>query len=214
VPADRRLARHAARVLALATVVVGTAAAQQPPSPPDSAGRPVGTARAAPVVGMLAGAVVGAASGAQLAGSPEAWGRTWGGYGRRLADQVGFLTVEETVRRSTIALTGWRTAEEPCGTARGALAARPRPDLGLLTALRCGVDRTFTARNRAGASRPNLPVVGGIVAGTAASLAWRPEGRAGGSDAIAFVATRLAISFGATIVARTVTEVVRSRRPH
>jgi hypothetical protein len=214
-------AQTARRTFALALVTAAAAAAQPAREGSERAARSHPTAvddttavgrRAAPMLPMLAGAVVGAATGAQIGGSPEVWGRTWGGYGRRLADQAGFLAVEETVRRSTIALTGWRTAEEPCGTAPGTSPMRPRADIGLGTALRCGVDRTFTARARDGARRPNLPVIGGLVAGTAASLTWRPEGRAGGGDAVGFVATRLAISFGATIVARATSEVLRSRR--
>jgi hypothetical protein len=56
----------------------------------------------------------------------------------------------------------------------------------------------------------NLPLVVGIVGGTMASLAWRPEGRSSGAKARNFVATRLAISVGVPVMLRMVTELRRS----
>ena len=144
-------------------------------------------------VALLSAAGTAAATGAQLVGSPTAWPRTAGGFGRRLADQAGFIVVEESLRDGLRALTGWRGDERPCA-----------PDVTRLVP--CAAARVFTAHDRAGVPRPNLPLVAGIVGATAASLAWRPEGRTGGRTALTFVATRLAISFGATVATRAVRE--------
>ncbi len=206
----RPLAPLFASTLAAFAVAVALPAQRAPvdPRPP----RPLTEPSVWVEGGMLAGLALSVAAGSQVVDSPTAWPSTWPGYGRRVADQVGFLAVEETVRRSTLALTGWRGAREPCGTPPGTPSTGARRDLGTGAIIGCALGRTFVARAGDGTRRPNLPVLGGIVAGTAASLAWRPEGRAGGTSALAFAATRLALSLTGAVASRAVTEFVRSRR--
>jgi hypothetical protein len=149
-------------------------------------------------VPMLAGGAVLAALGGQIIQSPTAWPRTAGGFfARRLGDQAGFVIVEETLRSATLRLTGWEADGRPCEVDWVRLAP-------------CAAVRAFGAHTEDGRRRVNLPLVVGIVGGTLASLAWRPEGRASGAKARNFVATRLVISVGVPVLLRTVTELRRS----
>ncbi len=131
---------------------------------------------------------VSGAMGTQLIQSPTAWPRTWGGYGQRVADQAGFLVVEEGMRHFMTHQLGWHAESGRC-------ADDP---------LRCGVRRTFTLQDAAGRRRTNLPLLASVASATAVSLAWRPERKAA-PKARGFVATRLAVSFGATATANVVT---------
>jgi hypothetical protein len=202
----RRLAVTACLAAACVTRMVE---AQRPDAAPTS------RADARPVVGdtlgsgtdggslapvMLAGVAVAAAAGAQVVASPTAWPRTAGGYARRLGDQVGFIVVEESLRAGVQRLTGLRPDTRPC----------PRDARRIVP---CAAARVFGARTDDGRTRPALPLLAGIVGGTAASLAWRPEGRRGGGDALAFVGTRLAIGFGAPVLARVVRDWRRPGAP-
>jgi hypothetical protein len=148
-------------------------------------------------VPMLAGGAMMAAVGGQIIQSPTAWPRTAGGFARRLGDQAGFVIVEESLRAATLRLTGWEADGRPCAVDWVRLAP-------------CAAVRVFGAHTADGRRRVNLPLVVGIVGGTLASLAWRPEGRASGVKARNFVATRLAISVGVPVLLRMVTELRRS----
>ena len=148
-------------------------------------------------VPMLAGGAVMAAVGGQVIQSPTAWPRTAGGFARRLGDQAGFVIVEESVRVATLRLTGWEADGRPCA-------------INWLRLAPCAAVRVFGAHTADGRPRVNLPLVVGIVGGTVASLAWRPEGRSSGAKARNFVATRLAISVGVPVMLRMVTELRRS----
>jgi hypothetical protein len=152
-------------------------------------------------VPMLAGGAFMAAVGGQIIQSPTAWPRTAGGFARRLGDQAGFVIVEESLRAATLRLTGWEADGRPCAVDWIRLAP-------------CAAVRVFGAHTADGRRRMNLPLVVGIVGGTLASLAWRPEGRASGAKAQNFVATRLAISVGVPVLLRTITEVQRGKAPH
>jgi hypothetical protein len=148
-------------------------------------------------VPMLAGGAFMSAVGGQIIQSPTAWPRTTGGFARRLGDQAGFVIVEETLRVATLRLTGWEADGRPCSVDWVRLAP-------------CAAVRVFGAHTADGRGRVNLPLVVGIVGGTMASLAWRPEGRSSGAKARNFVATRLAISVGVPVMLRMVTELRRS----
>ncbi|MFY7922297.1 MAG: hypothetical protein ACOVSI_07770 [Gemmatimonas sp.] len=152
----------------------------------------------------LAIGVVSAATWVQAFDIPEGWDRTWQGYGNRLSDQVGFALTEELLREGLSRATGWESAFGPCDAARGA-----RPWHGRArAATRCAVHSTFVAHNRAGASRPNAPLLGAIVAASALSLTWRPE-RASASKGQRFMVARVGIVTGATVVSRAVREMRR-----
>lgn len=145
---------------------------------------------------LTAALILAGASGAQLIKSPEDWARTWEGYGKRVADQTGFYVVQTTTFR----------------TLKGALDYRPDAVLcprGRLVG--CAFVATFTAFDRRGARRVNAPLITSIVAGTAASLAWRPE-RHDNAKAWAFVGTRLGIGFGGYVVERIVLDAWAQRR--
>jgi hypothetical protein len=136
------------------------------------------------------------ALGAHVVGSPEAWERTWGGYGNRLGDQVGFLLVEESVRRvltSVLAPTAPRTS---CWRADRSAARN------LTTGAGCALASTVVARPLHGDGwRFNAPVTVSLLAATGASLAWRPE-RADAAKARSFLLTRTVIVFGSMAAAR------------
>ena len=97
------------------------------------------------------------------------------------------MIVEESLRAATLRLTGWEADGRRCAVDWVRLAP-------------CAAVRTFGAHTADGRRRVNLPLVVGIVGGTLASLAWRPEGRASGAKAQNFVATRLAISVGVPVL--------------
>ena len=157
---------------------------------------------------MLAFGAVSAATWAQLLGMPDAWPRTWRGYGSRLGDQVGFITSEELLRAGLHAAMPVRDITSPCeGAGRGRRwAARGA------AAARCGLVRTFVAQDAAGTRRPHVPLVGTIVGATAISLAWRPE-RASAHKAQLFLLTRAGIVTGATVMKRAV-QAWRDSRSH
>ncbi|MCO4099512.1 MAG: hypothetical protein HEQ38_08960 [Gemmatimonas sp.] len=72
-------------------------------------------------------------------------------------------------------------------------------------ATRCGWQSTFVARNHAGERRPNVPLLGAIVAASALSLTWRPERKSAHKGQL-FMVTRVGIVTGATVVNRAVRE--------
>jgi hypothetical protein len=61
------------------------------------------------------------------------------------------------------------------------------------------------ARNHAGERRPNVPLLGAIVAASALSLTWRPERKSAHKGQL-FMVTRVGIVTGATVVNRAVRE--------
>jgi hypothetical protein len=145
----------------------------------------------------LAIGMVSSASWTQAMGVPDGWDRTWQGYGNRLGDQLGFGASEELLRLGLEQATHWTSITAPCA---GARAGRPfRARVGAATA--CGLSSTFMAQNRAGDRRPNLPLLGAIVAASAVSLTWRPE-RKSASKGQVFMLTRVGIVTGATVITR------------
>jgi hypothetical protein len=145
----------------------------------------------------LALGMVSAASWTQAMGVPEGWDRTWQGYGNRLGDQLGFGASEELLRLGLEQVTHWKSVTAPC---EGARAGRPfSARLGAATS--CSLASTFLAHNRAGERRPNLPLLGAIVAASAISLTWRPE-RKSASKGQVFMLTRVGIVTGATVLTR------------
>lgn len=149
----------------------------------------------------LGAGIVGASVTGQLLGSPEAWPRTWGGYSRRVGDQIGFAVAERSVEALVSRAVPWTPDSAPCTT-----LARP----SINRALGCGVTRTFTLRTAQGERRPNLPFITGVVVATATSLAWRPEAD-NAVKARSLVGQRIGIVFGATVLRSAYTE-WRARR--
>ncbi len=139
---------------------------------------------------LTAGMIVAGAAGTQTVKTPDAWERTWSGFGARVADQTGFYLVQTGTLRSL----------------RNALDYRPDAVLCPRAALvRCAFAATFTAFDRRGQRRFNVPLMGSVVAGTAASLAWRPERHENG-ESWAFVGTRMGIVIGGYVVERIVVD--------
>lgn len=151
------------------------------PAPADSAG-------SAGRYAIIAAASVAAATWNQAVGLPDAWPRTWRGYGARLGDQAGFAVVEESLRAGIGVLVPWHGGRSPCQQAR-----RGHPLGGrVAAATRCAVHDSFVAQNAVGEARPNVPLLGAVVGASAISLAWRPE-RADARSGQLFVATRIGI---------------------
>ncbi len=136
------------------------------------------------------------ATGAHLLGSPEAWDRTWSGFGNRLGDQIGFLVIEETTRR---ALAWWLPPTAPrasCWANERGVAANLTMGYG------CALFSTVAARPATGDGwRFNAPVAVSLLAATGSSLAWRPE-RSDADKAKAFLLTRAAVVFGGMAAGR------------
>lgn len=146
----------------------------------------------------LTGAMILAgAGGAQAIKTPEAWPRTVGGFGQRVADQTGFYIVQTTTFRSMASVLDYRPDA----------VLRPKREL-----VGCAFAATFTAFNRVGERRANWPLITSIVAGTGASLAWRPE-RKDNAKAWGFVGTRLGIGFGGYVLERIVVDWWAQRAP-
>ncbi len=137
-------------------------------------------------VAITSGLILAGAAGAQTIKTPKDWARTWVGFGYRVADQTGFYLVQTATVRSMRNLLDSRPDAALC----------PRDRL-----LRCATVATFTAFDRRGERRANIPLMTGIAVGTAASLAWRPE-RHDNGEAWAFVGTRLGIVIGGYIAER------------
>ncbi|WP_411282305.1 hypothetical protein [Gemmatimonas sp.] len=133
----------------------------------------------------------------QTMGTPEAWKRTWGGYGSRVGDLYGFLAVRTSVRYLVDRAVPWVDDRSPCISRPVAWSREVVVRAG------CAFVRTSTLRTTAGNRRPNLPLLAGITIGSATSLSWRPERHAAASGR-AFVAQRLAISYGSTVLVRMV----------
>jgi hypothetical protein len=131
----------------------------------------------------------------QTLGTPNAWKRTWGGYGSRVGDQFGFLVVEESVRRLVDHAVPWVDDRSAC-LSPPVLRARE-----VMVRAGCAIARTSTLRTASGELRPNLPFLTGAVVGTVTSLSWRPE-RQSAASSRAFVAQRLAIGYGAAVLVR------------
>ncbi|MCE2902784.1 MAG: hypothetical protein ACK6DP_06300 [Gemmatimonas sp.] len=152
-----------------------------PPLPADSAGL-------AGRYAIIAAGSVAAATWNQAVGLPDAWPRTWRGYGARLGDQAGFAVAEEALRAGIGVLVPWHGGRSPCPQAR-----RGHP-LGrrVAAATRCAVHDRLVAQNAAGEARPNVPFLGAVAGASAISLAWRPE-RADARKGQLFVASRIGI---------------------
>lgn len=148
----------------------------------------------------LAVAAVSAATSTHVIGTPKAWDRRWGGYGRRVADQAGFITVEETTRLSLERLTGWGPDERPCHG-----RASPARWRSLVPRLGCAVRESFVLRTPAGRPRPNLPLLAGAGTAAAASTLWRPDAQTT-SQAVSLAITRTAVTLGATVVAHLIAD--------
>ncbi len=144
------------------------------------------------------GSVTGA-TWAQVLGRPDHWPRTWRGYGNRLSDQAGLAASAEVLRLGLEAAIPWRPAPRGCPGARAGRGTWHR--LGAAGA--CGLAGTFVAYTRDGDRRPNLPVLGAIVAASAVSLSWRPE-RTDAHSGRAFLLTRAGIGLGASSINRAV----------
>lgn len=135
----------------------------------------------------------------QTLGTPIAWKRTWGGYGSRVGDQLGFLAVRTSVRHLVDRAVPWVDDRSPCITQPASLVRETVSRAG------CAIARTATLRTTRGDRRPNLPFLAGAAVGTVASLSWRPE-RQSAVSSRAFVLQRFATSFGATALVRMVTD--------
>jgi hypothetical protein len=207
-PADRGARRAALLAGLVAGLVAGLLAgraapirAQEPATAPTADG-PHADARshAAPLSGAAAtgGLILLGAAGAQAIRTPDAWPRTAGGFGKRVADQTGFYLLQTGTQRALAAGLGWQADGAPC------------PRDGALALAGCAVARTFTAVDRDGARRPAVPFVASVVAATAASVAWRPERRSG-ATARTFVATRLTVVFAGYAGERLLVEWRRAR---
>lgn len=133
----------------------------------------------------------------QTLGAPQAWKRTWGGYGSRAGDLYGFLVVRTSVRHLVDRAVPWVDDRSPC------LSQPVFWGREVVIRAGCAFTRTTTLRTSNGNLRPNLPLLTGLTVGTATSLSWRPERRSAVSSR-AFVAQRLAISYGATVLVRLV----------
>jgi hypothetical protein len=158
----------------------------------DGASTSVASRYTAMAVGMVA-----ASTWNQVVGMPEAWPRTWRGYGYRMSDQVGFAVIEESLKAGIGRVVPWRRFDPPCeGARRGsAFVARSR------RAMTCGVQGTLLAVNANGQRRPNVPLLGAIAGASAASLAWRPERASAGKGQL-FVASRIGIVLAGTVANR------------
>lgn len=135
----------------------------------------------------------------QTLGTPKAWTRTWGGYGSRVGDQLGYLAVKTTVRHLVDRAVPWVDDRSPCLSHPVSLARET------LTRAGCAIVRTGTLRTGGGDLRPNLPFLTGAVVGTVTSLSWRPERKSAVSSR-SFVLQRIAITYGATAFVRLVTD--------
>jgi len=144
---------------------------------------------------MLFVAPLLSAGWSQTLGTPEAWKRTWGGYGSRAGDLYGFLVVRASVRYLVDRAVPWVDDRSPC------LSQPVSWGREVVSRAGCAFTRTTTLRNFDGNLRPNLPLLTGLTVGTVASLSWRPE-RQSAVSSRAFVAQRLAISYGATVLVR------------
>lgn len=194
---SRRFFSGRSRLATLLSACVGAASlwggALAGQAPTDSLAEPSEARR----VAMLALGTVSAASWTQVIGMPEAWPRTWQGYGNRLGDQVGFAATEEVLRLGLEAAVPWHSAPRPCPGARPGRGTWQR--LGAAT--KCGLAGTFVAYARDGERRPNVPLLGAIVMASAVSLSWRPE-RTDAHKGQVFLLTRVGISMGASSATR------------
>lgn len=146
-------------------------------------------------IALTAGLVVAGATGAQIVGSPEAWPRTIGAFGQRVADQTGFYVVQTSTYRVITNGFGWSADTTPCATSE---------------LVRCSFVRTFTAFDRNGVRRANVPLLTSIMAATGVSVAWRPE-RKDADKTLTFVATRLGLAFGGYVAERILVDWWRAR---
>lgn len=153
-------------------------------------------------VAATAGLIVAGAAGTQLLGTPEAWPRTWGGLGRRVADQGGFYVLQTGSQRLLARGLAWRPHDAPCAAPAGREAR---------TLARCAFAGTFGAVDRAGRVRPNVPLLASVGAATAASLAWRPE-REDAGKGWTFLATRATVVLGSYVLERGLVTWWRDRR--
>ncbi len=133
----------------------------------------------------------------QTLGTPDAWKRTWGGYGSRVGDLYGLVVVSTSTRLLVDRAVPWVHDRSPC------LSQPISWRREVVVRAGCAVARTSTMRTTNGNLRPNLPLLTGITVGTVTSLSWRPE-RHSATSSRAFVAQRIAISYGATVLVRLV----------
>jgi len=154
---------------------------------------------------LMAITAVGAATFNQTLGSPTGWSRTWGGYGRRLGDQIGFAAIEEGVRLSLGATVGWAPDTLPC-LGRSTLRVR-----ALVPRLGCAIRETAVLRNAQGRARPNFPLGVGALAAASASTIWRPDASTP-AKALSLVATRVVVVLGATMMSHLVADWQNDRR--
>jgi hypothetical protein len=146
-------------------------------------------------IALTAGLIISGATGAQIIGTPEAWPRTIGAFGQRVADQTGFYLVQTSTYRLVTNEFRWSADTTMC--ARNEL-------------VRCSFVRTFTAFDRNGVRRANAPLLSSILVATGVSVAWRPE-RKDADKALAFVATRLGIAFSGYVAERILVDWWRGR---
>lgn len=121
------------------------------------------------------GMILAGAGGSQVVQSPKAWPQTIGGYQNRVGDLAGFTIVQAATQRSIEAMYGWRPYAAVCVRER---------------LLSCAYERTFTGFDRNGVRHRNLPLMAGIVVGSAASVLWRPE-RLDDTKTLMFIGTRI-----------------------
>lgn len=135
----------------------------------------------------------------QTLGTPNAWKRTWGGYGSRVGDQFGFLVVGQSVRRLVDHAVPWVDDRSPC------VASPLSRTREVVVRAGCAIERTSTLRTTSGAMRPNLPLLVGAAVGSLTSLSWRPE-RQSATAGRAYVAQRMGTTYGVAVLVRLVTD--------
>lgn len=208
-PSLRRLTLIPAILVALWPLKTAAQADSVPPTPSPA---PVAVAAKSESKGALMavpGMAIAALSTAgvlQAFGTPVGWPRTWSGYARRAGDQVGFLTIEETVRRSLGTTVNWVPDTAPCGG-----RASPHKWRNFGPRLGCAVRETMLLRTPEGRPRPNFPFVAGAVSASAISTTWRPDARTP-STKLSVAGTRTAFVLGGMVVSRLITDWRSDRR--
>ena len=179
---ETRAQRHLLVLALSASIGAGAHAQVGDPAPSQKATPGAAAGRAAAAI--LLGAGIG-----QAFGSPSRWHQNFDGLGRRVADQTGFVVIRSATARALTASTGWHPNPEPCVTAR----------------IRCALSRTLLLQAHNGARRPNLPLIGSLMAGSAASVLWRPE-RSRRSDALTYSLARVGGGIAAAVARRALRE--------
>jgi len=151
-----------------------------------------------PDLGSLAfslGMILAGAAGTQTLQNPKAWPQTISGYGQRVADIAGVTIVEVVTQKSLEAMYGWQPYTAVCVRER---------------LISCAYERTFTGFDRHGIRHRNLPLMAGIITGSAVSVLWRPE-RQDGTKSLMLIGTRIVATSALTWSGRVVHDWLATR---